>query len=322
MDILLIIAAVFLIIFLYNYFKQKHIPNNTVLAFTGALGSGKSFLAVRTGIKYFKRTLRTRALFRLIPLPVLGFGKKYLPEEPQFYSSIPVYIGRLWIFFGKKRWATQLEEDHLLLNSRIVEYSVVFIDEIGAFASQHDWDSPFVMIKLQEFMRFFRHYVDGLLILTDQSSSNIVVDIRRRINQIYHLSDFRKYFFMFYKINVSEIHITEDLINMRDADEQEQPYFFGFVPMKWMYLLPFFTKHYDSRCYSINYLADYADYENIWSKLKTNYFIEMPNSDEMRKEYKKQGFITNENLNNYMYKWKNRNTKSVPSDKLPDTDEL
>jgi hypothetical protein len=145
--------------------------------------------------------------------------------------------------------------EHLTLQERIVEYSVLFIDELGQFADQFSYDNPFVVQYLQKFIRFIRHYIDGYLVLTDQTSSNVVVQIRRRINVIYNLSNFRRFMLFFYKTNVDEVHITEDITTIKNANipDSEQEYFLGYLPFKWFRFLDisrFFTyKSYESRCY-------------------------------------------------------------------------
>ena len=73
-------------------------------------------------------------------------------------------------------------EEHMLGHEKLVEGSVVFIDEVGQFCSQWDFDNPKVMIDVQSFVRFFRHWTNGCLVLTDQSIDNIAKPIRCRIS--------------------------------------------------------------------------------------------------------------------------------------------
>lgn len=273
--LLLIISIILSIYFLFVYFSQKRVPNNTVIAFTGGLGSGKTFLGVKYAIKHHKK---------MMLLYILGIIK----TKPLFYSNIPIR-------YERKKWAKILEYDHLTLKSRIPEYSTIFIDELGQFASQYDYQNPYVMQYLQEFIRFYRHYTDGKLIITDQTSSNIVVAIRRRINQIYNLHDFNRWFLFFYRVKVSEVLITEDIMNIQNIQEEESPYFMGYLPFKYLkifnYINPFYFKKYDSRTYSINYKATLRLNENIWNHYKTDYFIELPNIKELKQIYNRDGFV-------------------------------
>jgi hypothetical protein len=299
MDIFLILLLLGVLFYLLLSFKQKQVPNNTIVAFTGGLGSGKTLLAVRHAIQSYRRSVRQYYIERWVP--ILNLLPKKYKEMPQFYSNIPVRVG--WFWYGK-RMARQLTYEHLTLQSRIEEYSTLLIDELGQFANQYEYDNPFVQQYIQEFVRFFRHYVDGRMFITDQSSSNIVVSIRRRINQIYNLSNFRKILF-FYKVNVSEIHITEDLLNIQDSltPDAEQPYFFGTMLPNFLRSLLRVLPRYDSRCYSINYLAPFLDFSQ-WVKFKTSYFIELPNNNDMRKLFKQQGYITTEQMKLILNTWK------------------
>lgn len=314
MDIILIAFAVVVIFAIVSMWNQKKVPNNTIIAFTGGLGSGKTFMAVKQATKHYRRNIIRWYVQKLTSkIFIINKFTKRFTEKPAFYSNIPV---RVSVFPFVRIWARQLRYEHLTLQSRIEEYSTVLIDEIGHFASQYEYDHPLVQQYIQEFIRFFRHYIDGKLILTDQSSSNIVISIRRRINQIYNLSDFRRYFLFFYRINVSEIHITEDMLTIQQTTELDEiPFFFGLLPFKWFKLIGLLPS-YDSRCYSINYKADFSKTEAIWSALKTNYFIDLPNSPEMKKIYKTKGYLTDLETNKLIHEWKTRQVK------LPDSSPL
>lgn len=303
MTILLIILILF-IVYLFYYFKQKHIPKNTVIAFTGGLGSGKSYLAVRESLKYYKNNMRFITFMKLIPF----IGKKYKDINPLYYSSIPVYLGRIWWIIGRPMWSVMLEWEHLTLEKKINEYSAVFIDELGSIATQYDYDHPLVMEKLREFIRFFRHYIDGRLFITEQSSSDILVHIRRRVNQFYHLSDFRKILFFFFIVNVQEIHITEDVTQIKDTENiEEKPYFFGFMPPRFIYNLGLKKYNYDTRCYSINYNPNIDKKEiTLWNKYKTTYFIDLPNLPAFRQLYKKQGYLKHDQVIELVKLWETR----------------
>lgn len=276
MELIFIIGLVIAIYSFIVWFKQKKVPNNTVIAFTGGLGSGKTYLGVKYAIKHHKKM---NLLYKL----------RIIKNKPLFYSNIPIR-------YKRKKWAKILEYDHLTLKSRIPEYSTIFIDELGQFASQYDYQNPYVMQYVQEFIRFYRHYTDGKLIITDQTSSNIVVAIRRRINQIYNLHDFSRWLLFFYKVNVSELLITEDIMNIQNVQESEQEYFMGYLPFKFLKIFnyivnPFYYKKYDSRTYSINYKALLRVNENTWNAYKTDYFIQLPNIKALKQQYMKDGYV-------------------------------
>lgn len=298
--ILLIALAIFLFTYLFNLFFQKKIPLDTIVAFTGAPGTGKSLIGVRQSIRAYKR------IKFLWNLGFIKHDRYAIP--PKLVSNIPIYLGKRFIFFGPKLWSTQLKYAHLVMSERLPEYSIIFIDELGDFASQYDYDNPFVMQYIQEFFRFCRHYLDCRIFLTDQSSSNIVVAIRRRISKIYNLSNFRRYLIFFFRVDVSEMIITEDIVNMADVDSEEKPYFFGYLPFKFLKFLNLPIKpRYDSRCFSINYSASFPSIPYaVFSQYKSQYFIDLPKTSEMRREFQKFGYIPPERMLHYQKEWQEK----------------
>jgi hypothetical protein len=276
-----------MVVYVYYSFKQLRPSHNTILAFTGSLGTGKTYHAVKYAIKEYKRE---RIMYYL-------HLQDYLPVV---YSNIPVKI-RFKIFgiIGREQWAEQLTREHLLLKKRLPEKAILIIDEVGQFASQYDYNNPNVMNELQELIRFYRHYTDGHIFLTDQNSNNIVVPLRRRISQVYNLSDMHRVLFFFYKVSVNVVELTEDVTNVTLATEtpDDRPFFFGTLPfklkpLKWLNKLLGFKKYYDDRCYSINYTAP-QEQEIAWAKYKTKEFIDLSASrEQIQTERNKKKGIT------------------------------
>jgi hypothetical protein len=299
MELIFVAAIIMAIFVLFNYLGQKKIPKNTLVGFTGALGSGKTYLGVREAIKHYRHIKFLRFL-KIIKVK----------RKPEFYSNIPIYLGRKYVFWGEKQWTLQLNYGHLTGVELIPDYSTIFVDEFGQFASQYDFDNPFVMQYLQKFLRLFRHWTDGKLIFTDQSSSNIVKALRTRMNQVYHLSDFHREFFFFFKVNVQELHFVEDGVQTITTQEEvnDLPYFFGYLPFKYLTFLNPFKKNYDSRCYSITYQPIRNSIPHVWNHYKTSYFIDLPNNTAMRKQFRQDGFIKITDMLNYLKEWEN-NTK-------------
>jgi hypothetical protein len=79
MEILFIASVIFLIVVVVHYFTQKKIPNNTVIGFTGALGSGKSYIGVHQALKHYS-SIRKLIFFRLLKVKV----------KPVLLSNIPI----------------------------------------------------------------------------------------------------------------------------------------------------------------------------------------------------------------------------------------
>lgn len=291
--IFLLIAAILIVIVIVFVFRQKRITKNTIKCFTGGLGSGKTFLAVRTALRYRKIQ---NIIYFLSFIPGIRFftGKRHKCEV---YSNIPIIIKRR----RKKKghlYSFVLRKEHILMKERLPENACVVIDELGQFASQYDHDNPYVMEYIQEFIRFFRHYINGALIVTDQCSANIVVPIRRRIATIYCVSNFRRALGLlpFYFIDVQELTITDEQVsNVNQMDiETKKEYFFGFLPYRWLSRVLKLGK-YDSRCYSIMYMADKTHTAPVqWDNLKTNYIIDIYATGEQRKAYKQKGILPRE----------------------------
>ena len=154
------------------------------------------------------------------------------------YSSIPVQI-------SKKESAVILTEKHLTLQEKLVQGSVCFIDEIGSFCSQFDYKAKNADV-FDEFIRFYRHYTkNGFIVCNDQCSENIVLQVRRRLNTVYNLMGFRKWFGLFYTVKVRNISVSEEIKTIEEQDtEDNMTTLFGFMPLR---------RRYDTHCYSGRY---------------------------------------------------------------------
>ena len=229
-EILLIGLLVFLAWKVFTSYRLKTF--DTVVAFTGGLGSGKSFMSAEMSVRLLKKQRRLvwfKNLFR-------KKGEK-LPT-PLLYTSIPVRI-------SKKEMAVVLTEKHLLLQEKIVPRSVCYIDEIGSFCSQFDFKAKNADV-FDEFVRFFRHYTkNGYIVCNDQCSENIVLQVRRRLNTVYNLMGFRKWFGIIYTVKVRNISVSEEIKTIEEQDtEDNMTTLIGFLPLR---------RKYDTHCYYPRY---------------------------------------------------------------------
>ena len=226
-----IILFVILVIVLWKIASSYRLKTyDTVLAFTGGLGSGKSFMSVDQARKLLAKKRRKVWIHNLF------YPKDKLPR-PLLYSSIPVRI-------NKEENAVILTAEHLLLQRQIVLNSVVFIDEVGGFCSQFDYKAPNAEI-FDEFVRFFRHYVQGYLIVNDQCSENIVLQVRRRLNTVYNLMGFRTLFGLIYWLRVRNITVSEEIKTIEEQNtEDNMKLLIGFLPR---------FRAYDTHCYYPRY---------------------------------------------------------------------
>ena len=266
--LILILIAVCVILF-----KSYRIVYDTIIAYTGGLGSGKSFLSVKMSIRLLHKNRRKVRLHNFFERLKTSIKKSYTPnewEEPQLYASIPVRINR-------NEWAIRLKPEHLLLTKRIIPRSVVFIDEVGSWASQFDFSNPNIADNFDECVRFFRHYtLGGYLVVNDQCSENIVLQIRRRINTVFNLMHFKKWFKIVYTVRVRNISISEEIKTIEQEDtEDNMTILWGFMPL--------FFKHYDTYCYSNRYKTVPAWKERLYTRYKKNELLRMPTKRVQKK---------------------------------------
>lgn len=257
-----IICIIILVFIAWKLLKSYRFNTyDTVVSFTGGLGSGKTFMSVDIAIKLLNRNRRKvkwKNRFR---------SKKNQLPKPMLYSSIPVRI-------SKKEMALELTERHLLLQDKIPQGSVVLLDEIGAFCSQFDFKAKNADI-FDEFVRFFRQYTKGgYLVCNDQCSENIVLQVRRRLNTVYNLMGFRKWFWIFYTVKVRNITVSEEIKTVEEQDtEDNMTTKFGIMPL-W--------RRYDTYCYypRYEYVTDQDNREHI--KMTRLSLLRLPKKDMMK----------------------------------------
>lgn len=248
------IALVILVVLIVLAFKTYTRKYDTVIAYTGGLGSGKSMLSTETAIKLLRRNRAKVARYNF-------FHPKDKKEKPLLYSNIPIRV-------SGKEWAQVLTADHLLLRARIVEKSVTYIDEVGSFANQFQFKARNMEI-FDEFVRFYRHYTKGgYLVVNDQCSENIVLQIRRRINTVFNLMHFRAWFGLFYTVRCRNMSVSEEIKTIEEQNtEDNTKLIFGFLQPKWRY---------DTWCYSERYATVPEGKREVHSKLKTNRVLRLP----------------------------------------------
>ena len=116
----------------------------------------------------------------------------------------------------------------------------MFIDEVGSFASQFEYNNPNIKDNFDEFVRLFRHYTKGgYLVVNDQCSENIVLQIRRRINTVFNLMHFKKWFGIVYTVKVRNISISEEIKTVEEQDTEDN------MTTK-IRFMPLFLKRYDT----------------------------------------------------------------------------
>lgn len=284
---ILIIAFVFVIL---QIMRSTKIPSKqSIVAWVGTLGSGKTYLAVRYGKKAYRKQETRYFIYKMFKwLPKSDKIFKDWKYPPTLYSNIPIRI-------NKKTLSTPLTKEMLLERGILPEKCVVVIDEIGAIASQWEFDNPYVQEQLEKFVRFFRHWLDGRMFVTDQVATNIVKPIRSRLGMIYGLHDFHRYgaVLPFYKVTAIPMLLVEDNNNIMTTTELDENYFFGF--------LPYLKKHgsYNSRCYKPIYRGcAVRKIDHFDDSLYTKYLIDISVSKAIQKDYQNN----KEKYKEYLYR--------------------
>ena len=192
------------------------------------------------------------------------YDLKKMRAKPMLYSNIPIHFKK-HIFSSKREWNKTLKASHILCLEEIREYSIVFIDELPQFINQFNWNQELIQKNVNEFITFFRHYIGGYLIVNAQAIDDVVVQIRRKLNQATWCFDFRKWCFgLFYTIRMCDLMLSDSVQTMSTTYiEDNTRLHFGLFPPR---------KTYDSRCYSERaknvFKKDVK--EEPYRKLKTN----------------------------------------------------
>ena len=223
-DIILILVLIGVGFFIFYFLKPYFIKYDNTILFTGGIGSGKSLNSVKIAVKLYQKNLFKVKFKNLI----LKLQKKELKPLPCLYSNMPIKI--------KGRFCKKLTKDILILDRRIPEYSVVLIDELTAIVNQYNWNIDEVKYHLNEFIQFFRHYVGGYLIVNAQSESEIVKQVRTKLNSYFRCFNFQK-FLCFYRVRILHCQITENETSLSSEFIEDNT--------KWTYGI--LTKSYNSR---------------------------------------------------------------------------
>lgn len=233
MKIIIIIIVAFILYRVIKPYVQRY---DSVLLYTGGLGSGKSLISSSMAIRLLRKNRLKVKLHNLAQRFKKKNKRDYKPK-PLLYSSIPLRI-------SKNDWSISLDPKTPLLNLGVVEKSVIYIDEVSLYIDQ-------MTIKycnsdnLEEFITLARHYTKGgYIVLNSQSSNKCNFHIRYCVNNIINLFDFKK-IWRFYFVKVRNISNAEDITTIEHGNKEDNySTLFGFIP---------FRRRYDTYCYSERY---------------------------------------------------------------------
>lgn len=246
------------VVILFFILRPYIIHYDTVLLFTGGLGSGKSLLSSEYALKLLRKNRLKVLLHNIKPW---NWRKKW--PKPQLYSSIPFRVSR-------REWAIRLTPEHLLLQEAIVPRSVCYLDELDSFANQFDFKLDNILNSFNEFCRLYRHYTrGGYLVTNTQASDNCVLQIRRRINTCLNLMHFKKWLWIIYTVRIRNISLSEELKTVEEQNAEDN------MRLK-IGFLPIFMRHYDTYCYAGRYATVPQCPEERYTRLQTNVLIQCP----------------------------------------------
>lgn len=269
--IILIACLLPFIIYIIVKLKSYNIKLERCILFTGSMGSGKTLTAVNTAIRMrgYQNYVQLRKKIR--------HPFKYKWHPIYIYSNIPL----------KPKYYRPLDATHILKKKPMEEGSIVLIDEIGGtLADQYSWQSYCLTLYLSQFVRFSRHWFDGFIVLTDQTSDSVPKAVRDRVACEYHLSNCRTFLFKWKKIDIVPVqHITSETEQVEQHEQEDNSRF------KSEYLLTKIPKGiYESRCYRYTYEKGFVfdSKEDIKDNglLFTRLYLDINPNKEMEKLFK------------------------------------
>lgn len=251
----IVIIGIFVIAFLitiYILFHRKKL--DVIQLYTGGLGSGKTLNATERVQNRIYASIK--------------YNKKHKLPVPVVYSNTPMYYKTKRLSF-KRYLSIPFTIDMMMMITPMIPNSITFIDEFSGFIDQFSYDPKKIQgVKvIDEHIRFWRHYHGNRshLILTDQCSSNIVLQVRRRANKAINCVRTRFFFGFLAITDYRNIVISEEIKTFEevtkdsaDTDDHIERFVTWHLPRfihKW-FKIPF---RYDDRAYSIRYELAFKD---------------------------------------------------------------
>lgn len=190
MFLIIVVAIIIVIIVLYIKFRKP--KKSTLLSYGGTLGGGKTFNGTEDIVGFYKKSCRkwkrvNKPFFYLAIDWIPYFHKKRLNNEyygldkPKLYSNYPIVTGYKK---GKPIMSDTIDNDIMFLRKSIPLGSQCIIDEFSSWISQFNFNEAYSE-TLNDHIQKWRHYHgnDSHLIVIDQCSNNIPIQVRYRLNE-------------------------------------------------------------------------------------------------------------------------------------------
>lgn len=268
--IIAIVAIVICILCIIAIAKPYTIRCDTFCLFTGGCGSGKSFFSVKIAICKLKLLRLKVFIDNINPYRRLILKKPKIPR-PVLISSIPVRV-------SFREMSIPLDFNPFVLQERLPEKCVVFIDEINLFLSQMDYKIESEE-QLNEAITLFRQQsLGGYLICNTQNINKVHWVFRYCANRSYNLSEFRKPIFglpILAWVKVRNIAIGDDIKTVEDGNLEDSA-------RNLFCLFPLF-RAYDTYCYSDRYKPLPLYKRDPYTKMKRNSVMHLDKSAKFPK---------------------------------------
>lgn len=180
----LICLAVFFINKFLSRFKFPKV--GAIAMFTGGVKTGKSAVSLGCAISNYKRVHRWWLFECILNKIFNGFRKvkRENPEEPLFYSSIPL----------KGIKYCPVTHAHLMREVRFNYKSVVFLDEASLIADSQLIKNNEINVQLLLFFKLFGHSTrGGKCIVNSHQISDLHYALKRVISQYFEIHHLSKY---------------------------------------------------------------------------------------------------------------------------------
>lgn len=198
---------------------------------TGAVKSGKSTFACGLALSNYKRSRRKWHIRKFFA----KLFKKEIPEEPLFYSNIPVSIPYV-----------PVTKEVLLRKQRIRFGSVMFIDEATLVADSQLIKDDVLNESLTLFFKLYGHMShSSLLVVNSQCIADTHYSIKRSLGAYYYVHHITKWIPFFNIIHVRECLYSDDnstLINTVTQDAE--------LDLRKVFVLKSVWKKFDSHAFS------------------------------------------------------------------------
>lgn len=258
-----------MVLAIFIYIKFRKPKKNTLLAYSGTNGGGKTFNMTEDVVSFYRTSVRHWKCANRKHFPSRKYKEYRGLNKPQIYSNYPIR-------YGKEKYSLPLTNAIMFEEETIPLGSIVCIDEFSSWISQFDYNEDYSE-TLNDHIQKWRHYHgnDSHFVCCDQASGNIPLQVRRRLNETIVCQSTKHYFHLVHITKYKMVQLTEDIKSIEVIDNDNSD-----TDDKVLRMIRIsFKKKYDDRAFSNRY--SYVDdntknYKRISSPLKTDLCLPKP----------------------------------------------